>query len=139
MSIKLIEYGSKEWFVARVLRHQLFFLEHGLPESIMDDNYEKISMHVALLAQDELQAYGRLTKLKNQEYLISQMVVKPDKQLAGLGGRILDFMLRLIGDSSVSLIARLPATGFYAKFGFKPVGSSFITESTGVMHIKMVL
>lgn len=138
MNVKVIEYGSKEWCAARALRHKLFFFEHGLPESIMDDNYEKVSEHVALIIDGELEAYGRLTKLSEREYLISQMVVSPDNQYKGLGGEILEFMLKSIGNTAVSLNARLPATSFYTKFGFKPIGAQFVTESTGVSHIKMV-
>jgi predicted GNAT family N-acyltransferase len=138
MKIQRVEVGSDEWKKARELRYKLFFEETPHDESIMDDEFEKTSIHMVYVEEGEVLAYGRLTDIGEKEYVISQMVVKSTFQSKGLGSEILQNLLNLVGNNHVSLSARLPAVDFYKKFGFSIVGSEFVTPSTGVAHIKMV-
>jgi GNAT superfamily N-acetyltransferase len=48
-------------------------------------------------------AYGRLTHLEGKEFIISQMVVEPNFQSQGFGGKIMESMLQLTNTSPVSL------------------------------------
>lgn len=138
MRIRSIKYRSKEWEQARKLRYELFFKEHSLDPSIMDDEYEAVSCHIGIFQKERLVAYGRLTKKENGSFMISQTVVQPSSQSNGLGRIIVNYMLQLVGDSDVWLNARLVAVGFYSKLGFQVIGNEFVTPNTGVKHIKMV-
>ncbi len=138
MQAKMIKHGSSEWREARQLRYKLFFKDTPHDESIMDDYYERESKHLAIIKNTVLIAYGRLSQIESKEYIISQMVVEPNFQSKGFGTKIIEYMLQMVGNSTVILSSRLTAISFYKKFGFNVVGKEFITESTGVAHIKMV-
>lgn len=139
MNVKFIEYGSEEWKEARCLRYKLLFETHGLPENILDDEYEKCSMHAAIVVDGVIVAYGRLTELGDASFVISQMVVSSNNQRAGLGSKILGFLLSKTSGNTVSLSARLTAVKFYSKFGFKVCSSEYFSKTTGVPHVKMKL
>ena len=142
MYLKLIEYGSNEYYQAAQIRYQLFYPEHNIPfESIFDHQEEK-DLHLAITTTqtDRVLAYGRLSQNSCFEFQIHQMVVLPHYQRQGLGKRILQALINSAsarGARLVVLNARVTKTQFYQKFGFEPVGKVFASSTTGVAHIKM--
>ncbi|GHB07637.1 acetyltransferase [Salinicola rhizosphaerae] len=136
----MIDLGGTLWKQARELRYQLFFADHGLPESVMDDEREASAWHLAAVRDGDLLGYGRLNQLPDGSWLISQMVVAPACQGQGVGRLILreliDATVRA-GGGVIRLNARCHATAFYRNEGFLPVGEPFVSAITGVEHVEM--
>ena len=140
MKVKQLNQDDALYHQALNLRYQLFFEEHALDKTVLFDKYEDYSDHLCI-ADNMLQAYGRLSEMSVGNYQISQMVVSPDLQGQGLGSEILQQLVNLALTKKARLIflnARLSALTFYQKHHFIAVGSVFKSKSTGIEHIKMV-
>lgn len=123
------------------LRYDLFFRAPGLPREILFDALENDSLHVALIHDGSLCAYGRLSEETPGIFKISQMVVRPNMQGRGLGTRVLTKLTNMAieeGAQEIYLNARLHAVTMYEKLGFKTSGDSYVGKGTGVTHIKMI-
>lgn len=123
------------------LRYDLFFRTPGLPREVMFDELESRSLHVAVVDNGLLYAYGRLSEESPRRFKISQMVVRPNMQGQGLGTRVLIKLTHeafVKGAEEIYLNARLHAVSMYEKLGFTTSGESYIAKSTGVPHIKMI-
>lgn len=86
-------------------------------------------------------AYGRLTPLKDGEFLISQLVVDPEYQHHGDGSKLLaDIMITGVNRGAIQfgLSARTTATELYKDFGLSIAGSVWKFPRAGVSHVKMV-
>ncbi|WP_325895391.1 GNAT family N-acetyltransferase [Grimontia sp. NTOU-MAR1] len=137
-----LETDSKFYQTALKLRYALFFEEPGLPWEVLFDTDEGNSLHLAAICDGELLAYGRLTKRSNSAMQISQMVVSPKHQRKGLGEAILSRLVIHAKEhetKSIILSARLHAMPLYEKLGFNIVGEVYLSEKTGIEHIKMEL
>lgn len=140
MQLNIVKTGSREWVDARQLRYQLFFREHDLPLSVLDDGNEASARHLVAVVDGSVVGYGRLHAKTGSVFQISQMVVSPDHQGQGIGSAILRKLIsltRTCGASLITLNARLPAVSFYAAEGFKTKGAPFISSTTKVPHIAM--
>ncbi|BCS88090.1 GNAT family N-acetyltransferase [Pseudodesulfovibrio sediminis] len=140
MEIKEIQQTDVFYQRARDLRHTLFFKKHDLPFSILDDEKEVCSAHVVIVEGDTLIGYGRLTRLDNTTYQISQMVIDPRHQSQGYGTMLLKALIeRAVASSAqkITLNARTTATRLYAKQGFVSEGETFPSNTTGVEHVTM--
>ncbi|WP_051261011.1 GNAT family N-acetyltransferase [Desulfovibrio inopinatus] len=140
IEIRVIQRNEEMYKEIRGLRYELFFAQHGLQESILDDEKELHSIHVAALDKQECVGYGRLTKLNENHFQISQMVVAPKYQGQGYGSILLnDLVTRAIslGAKEIVLNARTTAKRFYSKHGFIETGNVFPSKNTGVPHIQM--
>ena len=123
------------------LRYDLFFRTPGLPREIMFDGLESSSLHIAVVNNGSLCAYGRLSEESPRRFKISQMVVRPSMQGQGLGTRVLTKLTHEAlekGAEEIYLNARLHAVSMYEKLGFQASGQSYVAKSTGVPHIKMI-
>ncbi len=89
--LKLIEYGSDEYYQAAQLRYRLFYQNHDIPFESIFDEQEQRDLHVAIINPQEhhVLAYGRLAQNSSNEFQIYQMVVTPELQGQGLGAYIL--------------------------------------------------
>ena len=143
MEVKFITIEQAEYFQACQLRHQVFFAEHNLPFTILFDDQEAISFHAVITnLHNKVIAYGRLTRIQNNTYQISQMVVKPDCQRQGLGQQILLALINLAkkrGANLIALEARTSAVKFYQKLGFETDSPEYPSKKTGVIHVNMKL
>ncbi len=136
-----IELGDIYYHQAFNLRYSLFFQEHELPKSIVKDNVESSSRHFAIIENDIVVAYGRLTKIDNEVYKISQLVVKKDKQNMGYGSKILKHLIDIAkqsGGKQIILHARIPFIEFYENHGFSTSGDIFLSKSTQLPHQRMI-
>ena len=135
-----LEIGSEFYKEALELRYELFFKKHDLPRNILIDKNEKASEHIAIVSDELLIAYGRLTNLGEGTYQISQIVVKPQEQGKGYGAMILKELVdraERLGCKKIILNARTTATKLYEKQGFTSSGNEFLSKSTGVPHVQM--
>ena len=142
MDLRFVERESEEWRAARILRHTLFFDAHGLPPTVMDDEQEAGAVHLVIVDDGEVVAYGRLFDLGCGSFQISQMAVAPSRQRAGLGHRILQALVGRAWEACATVIvlkARLSAESFYAKAGFRRCGEPFPSTKTAVSHVDMKL
>lgn len=142
MKLKIIDPQSPYYEAALSLRYRLFFQEHDLPWSILFDDKEATSTHLALIDGENLVAYGRLSSDADMNFQISQMVVDPKHQGRGYGTEVLERLIALTREmhgNSIFLNARISAIAFYEKMGFIAFGEPFKSKSTQVEHIKMKL
>jgi len=87
---------------------------------------------------DEVIACCILTKLDEKNVKLRQMAVHEKNRGEKIGEKLLSFaeiVAKENGFEEITLHARLPATGFYLKNGYKTVGDEFI--EIGIPHIKM--
>lgn len=142
MELHLIEVGTRWHEQALDLRFELFFEKAGLPRNILFDGKEEKSVHIGVIHQNQLIAYGRLSLLDGSQYQISQMVVAPEYQGKGLGKRVLAALIEKAKTQhalGIELNARITAMALYESMGFEPLGDMFESASTKVKHIKMHL
>ena len=140
--LKLVKYGSNEYYQAAQLRYELFYQEHNILFESIFEPQEKQDLHLAIMANTEnrLLAYSRLGQNSLDEFQIYQMVVTPKCQGQGLGLRILQALTEIAieqGARRLVLNARVAKVKFYQKAGFESVGEVFASSMTGVPHIKM--
>lgn len=141
MKISEISIEDRIYQEALELRYDLFFREHGLPRSILFDDLEADSIHIAMTDESGLVAYGRLSPIGNGEFVVSQMVVRPACQGKGYGSQVLARIIQTAISQEARILmleARIPAISMYEKQGFIRDGSVYESHSTGVPHIKMV-
>ena len=139
---KIVDYGSFEYNQAVQLRYRLFYEEHGISMALVLTERETASTHFVISTQEnEVLAYGQLSKKNDDEYQIFQMVVEPSYQGEGLGSRVLQALIGYANrekEHLLTLSARCMQVGFYEKSGFIAVGAVFPSIATGVPHIKMM-
>ena len=136
-----IEIGDKYYHQAFNLRYTLFFREYGLPNTVVQDKFEFCSRHFVIIEKNTVIAYGRLTKTDNEDYKISQMVVRKERQKMGFGSMLLKYLINIAGKnggSEIVLNARIPFIEFYKKHGFSTFGTIFLSESTQLPHQPMI-
>ncbi|WP_010177483.1 GNAT family N-acetyltransferase [Aquimarina agarilytica] len=143
METHFVSIGSSLYKEACQLRKELFFKDLENAELLLNDNYEKNSMHLVIESKGAVIGTGRLTITDNNTIgIISQMAIDPDFQRLGLGKFILQSLLkrgRELNVNRITLNARLTAITFYAKNEFIPIGEVFASTKTGVLHQQMEL
>lgn len=123
-----------------LLRYDLFFKAYGLPFSVVQDELEGESEHYAIVKDDCLYAYGRVSEISPSEYKVSQVLVAPEFRGCGYGSYMLDHIVSTLmtrSGASVYLNARLSAERFYATVGFRRSGVPFLSRVTNVPHVRM--
>lgn len=54
--------------------------------------------------------------------ILAPLAVVPDAQRKGIGGRLIEHGIRLLGEAGVSLVLVLGHPGYYPRHGFQPAG-----------------
>lgn len=120
---------------ARAVRYDVFVIEQNIPVNLEWDDMDPVCMH-AVAFDEEGQAIGTGRLLPDGH--IGRMAVKPATRGAGVGGAILQVLLREAkrrGDTTVQLNAQTRAESFYTRHGFTREGEEFI--EAGIPHIHM--
>lgn len=119
----------------RAIRHRVFVVEQGVPESLEWDGVDASCGHVIAEDGDGFAiGCGRLLP----DGHIGRMAVLSDWRGRGVGGAMLERLIELArerGDREVALNAQAHAMPFYARFGFVPVGDPF--DEAGIPHHAM--
>lgn len=142
MKAQEVSVGSNLYEAALQLRYELFFRDIGLPKSVVPDDLEDASTHLALADNGALIGYSRLSRLSKNDYRISQVVVSPSHQGKGHSTTLMNYLINkasLAGAVTIRLNSQLPVVGLYEKLGFVTVGEVYTVELTGLPHRKMVL
>jgi predicted GNAT family N-acyltransferase len=125
------------------LRFEVFFKDFGFEISVTPDELEPVSRHFSIIKNNEVIAYGRLSRLpKSDDYRLSQIVVRADHRSTGLSLKILQKLIdeaRQQHAKKLILSAQKTAQGLYEKFGFRSVDKPYLVKLTGVEHQKMEL
>jgi ElaA protein len=125
-----------------LLRQDVFVIEQNCPYDDIDGR-DKNSWH--LLGEDEdgeMVAYLRLTKpgYKYAEPAIGRVVTARKVRRTGAGAELMREGIRkseeLHPGSPIRISAQVYAKGFYAQFGFEPVGEPY--DEDGILHIVML-
>ena len=141
MIIEDVTVGSATYNLALQLRYELFFEELGLPISVVPDDLEESSTHVAMSDDDELLGYARLSEIGDNDYRISQVVVSPKHQGKGHSMILLRNLMekaKIAGAQTIRLNSQIGVIGLYEKLGFETVGEIYTVKLTGLPHKKMV-
>ena len=114
------------------VRHAVFIVEQGIPESLEWDAHDPVSLH--LLAEDEDgNPLGTARLLDTGQ--IGRMAVVPAWRNNGIGHALLATVMGAAaqrGLTQVFLHAQLSAESFYLQSGFQPDGEVF--EEVGIPH-----
>ncbi len=83
---------------------------------------------------DEIRAYLRILD-DGQAERIGRVVTAREVRGAGLGGRLVDHALTVIGNRPCVLDAQAHLVRFYEKYGFRQTGPEFVED--GIPHVPM--
>ena len=138
--LKTITDDSDLYREALDLRYALFFKDFDLPKSVTADDLEPVSVHVVLIENNNLLAYGRISPVDSGTYRISQIIVYPEQRRKGFASRIVSELMRQgceLGAKKVVLNSQVSVLPLYRKIGFKECGELYKVKLTGVLHQKM--
>jgi len=120
---------------ALMVRRQVFVAEHQIPESMVSDEMDALSLHaLAIDSHGSVLGAGRL--LPNGR--IGRMAVLAGARGIGVGGHMLQRLMQAAaerGDRCLGLSATVQAQGFYARYGFYTLGDEY--AEAGILHIEM--
>lgn len=139
--IKPVE-SVPEWEQAKAIREQVFIEEQDCPPEEEWDGFDATSRHVIGLLDEEPVATARWRTVPYQRELVAKLerfAVLPDYRGEGYGRALVEYVMddaQQAGFSTLLLHAQAHLKGFYASFGFEPVGEPF--DEAGIRHVKMV-
>lgn len=119
------------------IRHAVFVIEQGVPESLEQDEFDTLSSHV--LARDHSQQAIGTGRLLPDGH-IGRVAVLRDWRGQGIGQAIMLHLLELArrhGLDEVQLNAQSDAVDFYQRLGFYSEGEEFM--DAGIPHRSMRL
>jgi predicted GNAT family N-acyltransferase len=130
----------------RQLRHDLLRPHQQPWEIVFDGDDEADTLHVGAFRDDVLVGIASVMRESppgdegSRAWRLRGMATLPEARGQGYGGALLERCLRHALDRGGGLAwctARVPAAGFYRRYGFESVGDVFDVAPMGP-HIKMV-
>ena len=121
--------------VLRALRHEVFVVEQGVPDTLEWDGRDAACRH-AIAFDDSGQAIGCGRLLPDGH--IGRMAVRREWRGRGVGAALLAKLVEIAtaqGHARVALHAQSHAVPFYARAGFTAVGAPFV--EAGIPHQTM--
>ena len=121
----------------RLVRERVFVEEQKVPLELEWDGKDPYAFHV-LAEDDRGHAVGTARLMPDGH--IGRMAVLPEWRRRGVGSALLRRLLHRAREQATPtpfLNAQLCAMGFYARFGFSPLGAEF--SEAGIPHRRMVL
>lgn len=124
---------------AKTIREAVFCGEQGYPVALEYDEYDGVSLHLAVFDGERPVACGRLTELADKEFKLGRIAVLKEYRGKHLGALVMKELMskaRELGAKKMSLSAQTYAVPFYEKFGFHAYGDEYYDEH--LPHIHMV-
>ena len=119
MNIEEISEHQPLYEIALNLRYALFFNEFGLPKSITADELEPISTHLVISENNQLLAYGRLSRIDSETFRVSQIVVPEAHRRKGYATMIVKNLIKIAKDKGarkINLNAQVVVAELYRKY-----------------------
>jgi predicted GNAT family N-acyltransferase len=133
INVEIVRFTDFESEIKHI-RHQVFIVEQGIPESLEWDEHEHSSWH-ALARVGEIPAgTGRL----QPDGKITRIAVLQAWRKRGIAADILQHLLQRAAAENMHrlyLNAQLSAVALYERFGFVAIGVTF--DEGGIEHIRM--
>lgn len=129
MALKIIDYGSREYYQMVKLRDDILRKPLGLGFSQEELESERDNMLIAAFEDDDILGCCMLVEEKEDSLRLRQMAVLHDLQGKGIGRALMNFAENLARDrgyKKLCMHARKNAVGFYEKMGYKVLGDEFI-------------
>ncbi len=123
---------------AFALRHAVFVVEQGVPESLERDEHDAHALHLVALDRDRCVATGRLVRQEGGVGRVGRMAVDAQWRRRGRGGHVLDALevhARAMGLREIELHAQCYVEAFYRNRGYVRQGEVF--EEAGIDHVVM--
>jgi N-acetylglutamate synthase-like GNAT family acetyltransferase len=118
------------------LRYKVLSEPWGYPKGTEKDDYEPISEHfMAVNEKDEVVGVVKLYEKDDEVGHISHLAVAPEYQRKGIGRLLLETVEQRAharGFHTLGTMARVTATGYFEKYGFRIVGMP--TPHIGTTH-----
>ena len=138
--IEIADWATLQDAAAQV-RVAVFVQEQGIPAEEEWDFEDATALH-AVLFDTSGQALGTARLLQPEAGIakIGRMAVLREHRGQGFGQRLLQALIRMArhrDDHQVLLSAQRSAEGFYAQYGFDPVGEPY--DEVGIPHVAMCL
>lgn len=137
MSRAVVRLGSWDELAALAspIRFTVFVEEQRVPVELELDEFDPLSCHAVAWVDGTPVGTGRLLP----DGHIGRMAVRPAWRGRGVGAALLEALIDEAGRRGMgrlALNAQTHALGFYARFGFTPVGEVF--DDAGLPHRTMV-
>ena len=137
IEIDFVPIDSMEFKDAFAIRYNELYKDKNLPTSAALDGYDEKSLHCVAKLNGKVVGYGRLNP---EDGRIAQMAVEKQFQHQGIGKQIVQALMdkgKELKLPTLFLLARTGVQTFYERFGFYPVGKTFISPRTKIPHIRM--
>lgn len=135
ITYKYIDYKSDKFKEVINLRFNILFKPYGKINKYDYDEFDKTSFHLVALIQEKVVGYSRMTNI-NGKGKITNVVVEPGYAKNGIGFEMLRKHIIKAEENYINYIhlnSRLDTIGFYKKVGFKPKGTAFLSDKSGLM------
>ena len=124
----------------RAVREAVFIREQGVPVELEWDEFDADCIHlIAVDAAENAIGTARLLQ-QGENGGIGRMAVLKEWRGKGVGDALMRQLLKeaaALEIQQLTLNAQAYAVGFYARFGFAPMGNQFL--EAGIPHVKMAL
>lgn len=138
IEIKIIEYNSSEYKDELELRNTALRKPIGLSIYDEDLSEEKDDYHIGAFMDNIIVGTLLLAKINKEEIKMRQVAVNEQIRGKGIGMKLVHYAEALAKDNGYRKIivdARVIASGFYEKLGYKKEGEKFIHMN--IPHYKM--
>lgn len=138
IDVKIVEYGSKDYETAVVLRDLVLRKPLGLQFSKADLAAEKEQIHFTLWLNKQLIACLSLVPGREKRMKMRQVCVHPNFQRKGYGEHLVlasETFAKAQGYVTMYCHAREVAKHFYLRQGYSIEGNAF--EEVGIQHFSM--
>jgi ElaA protein len=120
-----------------LLRSTVFVVEQRAAYPDIDGlDLHPDTRHLWFPGDDGVASYLRVLSEPDGGYRIGRVCTAKPARGRGLAGQLMDAALEYIGDSPSVMDAQTHVQGFYARYGYKPVGEPF-EDDDGIPHITM--
>ena len=137
LEVKIVD-SDLEADAVRLLRIQVFVNEQGVPPEIEVDEFDDTAVHAVAYESGAVVGTGRLILDTSENARIGRMAVEASLRGSGVGSTVLAFLeneARSHGIKQVSLHAQNRVKDFYARYGYREYGGTFL--EAGILHIEM--
>lgn len=138
VKIRLVK-NKKELEEVYKIREIVFIKEQNVPKNIEIDKFDKSAKHIVVLYKNKSIGCARVRFIGGKAKLERIAVLKSSRG-KGFGKMIVNYMVNYCKNKNVKEIvmnSQFYLKDYYKKFGFKPMGKTFM--EAGIKHIRMYM